>query len=86
MIAAWEVVVGSLVPLCSASAYAGYSYAKRIVAIESSAGDEPVGGDPPAEPPPRPPRRARSEADDEVDINLSERLEPFGSTPSEPTP
>ena len=82
MIAAWEVVV-VLVPLCSASAWTGYTYARRLEAIERLP-DELVVPDVhhPVEAPP--PSRAERGGGTEDAIDLSERLGPFGPARSKP--
>lgn len=81
MIASWEVVA-VLVPLCSASAYTGYAYARRVAAIEQAL-DEPVAEPAPTPPAPRAARTPRpAPADDAID--LSERLGPFGPARHKP--
>ena len=82
MIAAWEVVV-VLVPLCSASAWTGYTYARRLEAIERLP-DELVVPDVPHPVEAPPPRRAERGGGTEDAIDLSERLGPFGPARSKP--
>ena len=81
MIAAWQVV-GVLVPLCSASACAGYAYAQRIARIDMGVDEEPPVVAPLPEPRPRPERRSRPQAGEDP-IDLSERLGPFGPAQTE---
>ena len=82
MIAAWEVVV-VLVPLCSASAWTGYAYARRLEAIERLPDEfvEPAVPHPVVAPVPSRPERG-SPAEDAID--LSERRGPFGPARSKP--
>ena len=81
MIAAWEVVV-VLVPLCSASAWTGYAYARRVEAIERLPDEvEPAVPHPVAAPVPGPVGRGGRTEDA---IDLSERLGPFGPARSKP--
>lgn len=82
MIAAWEVVV-VLVPLCSASAWTGYAYARRLESIERLPDEllEPAVPQAVAPPVPNRPERGGS-AEDAID--LSERLGPFGPARSKP--
>ena len=81
MITSWEVVA-VLVPLCSASAYTGYSYARRVAAIEHEP-DETVAETVPTPAAPRTPRYSRPVPTDDA-IDLSERLGPFGPARHKP--
>lgn len=78
MIAAWQVVV-VLVPLCSASAFTGYAYARRLAEIDNL-DEEDLAPAPPLRAP-LPPMLARPE-DDRIDLH--ERLGPFGPARSKP--